>query len=169
VVALLVAAPRVPFLANVQVPWELLAVFGAFFLPSFALISGMMIAIGGVVPDHRQGQQIAGVLNIFFVLPMLLSAIIFINPDNPVLIILTFFPTTAMVTILLRWGMTIIPFWQFAGSWLLLMATAGLSVWGAARIFRLGMLRYGQALNLREVLTGLRARRSQPTEGDRHA
>ena len=169
VVALLIAAPRVPFLANAQVPWGLLAIFGAFFLPSFALVSGMMIAIGGVVPDHRQGQQIAGVLNIFFVLPMLLSALIFINPDNPVIVILTFFPTTAMVTILLRWGMTIIPFWQLAGSWLLLVAVSGLSVWGAARIFRLGMLRYGQALNLREVLAGLRARRSRSAKGDRHA
>jgi ABC-2 type transport system permease protein len=159
--ALLIAAPHVPFLGNLQVPWGLLAVFGLYFLPSFALVSGLMIAIGGAVADHRQGQQIAGILNMFFVLPMLLSAIVFINPDSPVLVVLTLFPTTAMLTIMLRWGMTILPFWQLAGSWLLLVAAAGLSVWAAARIFRLGMLRYGQGLGLREALAGLRARRGR--------
>jgi len=117
-----------------------------------------MIAIGGAVTDHRQGQQIAGVLNMLFVLPMLFSALVFINPDGPVLVGLTLFPTSAMVTIMLRWGMTIIPFWQLAASWVLLTAAAGLSIWASARIFRLGMLRYGQALNLREALAGLRLR-----------
>ncbi len=166
--ALLVAAPRVEFLSNVQVPWGLLAILALFFLPSFALASGMMIAVGGAVSDHRQGQQIAGVLNMLFVLPMLLAAIIFVNPDSPVLVVLTFFPTTALVTILMRWGMTVIPFWHLAISWLLLLAAAGLSVWAAARIYRLGMLRYGQSLTLREVVAGLRARavRGRRREGE---
>jgi ABC-2 type transport system permease protein len=159
--ALLVAAPQVPILANFQVPWGLVAIFGLYLLPAFALVCGMMIAVGGIVPDHRQGQQVAGVLNMLFTLPALLSALVFINPDSPVLVVLTFFPTTAMLTIMLRWGLTIIPLWQLAVSWLLLAATAGLSVWGAARIFRLGMLRYGQALNLRETLAGLRLRRGR--------
>lgn len=161
VVAILIAAPFVPFLQNVQVPWGLVVVFALFFLPSFTLINGMIIAIGGAVPDHRQGQQISGILNMLFVLPMLLSAIVFVDPDSPVLVALTFFPTTSMLTIVLRWGMTVIPFWHLAVSWVLLTAAAGLSVWAAARIFRQGMLRYGQALNLREVLAGLRARRGQ--------
>lgn len=163
VIALLVVASQMPSLTNLQVPWELLAVFGLYFFPSFALISGMMIAIGSAVSDHHQGQQISGILNMLFVLPLLLSAIVFINPDSPALVGLTFFPTTSMLTIMLRWGMTIIPFWQLAVSWLLLVITAGLSIWAAARIFRLGILRYGQALSLREVLAGLRLRRSRST------
>jgi ABC-2 type transport system permease protein len=158
--ALLIAAPFVSFLGNLQVPWPLLVLFVLFFLPSFALVSGMMIAIGGAVTDLRQGQQIAGILNMLFVLPMLLSALVFINPDSPALVGMTLFPTTAMLMIMLRWGMTVIPPWQLAASWVLLMVTAGLSVWAAARIFRLGMLRYGQALNLREALAGLRSRRN---------
>lgn len=167
--ALLIAAPHVSFLAHMRVPWDLLAVFGLYFLPSFALVSGLMIAVGGAVPDHRQGQQIAGVLNMLFVLPMLFSALIFINPDSPLLVFLTFFPTAAMVTILMRWGTTIIPLWQLLASWLLLLVTAGLSVWAAARIFRLGMLRYGQGLNLREVLADLGARNKRTGRGESHA
>ncbi len=161
VIALLVVASQMPSLTNLQVPWELLAVFGLYFFPSFALISGMMIAIGSAVSDHRQGQQISGILNMLFILPVLLSPIVFINPDSPALVGATLFPTTSMLTIMLRWGMTIIPFWQLAVSWLLLVVTAGLSIWAAARIFRLGILRYGQALSLRETLAGLRLRRSR--------
>ncbi len=161
VIAMLVVASQMPSLRNLQVPWELLAVFGLYFFPSFALISGMMIAIGSAVSDHHQGQQISGILNMLFILPVLLSAIVFINPDSPALVGLTLFPTTSMLTIMLRWGMTIIPFWQLAVGWLLLVVTAGLSIWAAARIFRLGILRYGQALSLRETLAGLRLRRSR--------
>jgi ABC-2 type transport system permease protein len=168
--ALLIAGPLVPFLGNLQMPWGLVAVFLLYFLPSFGLVSGIMIAIGGAVADHRQGQQIAGILNMFFVVPMVFSAnLVFINPDNAGLVGLTLFPTSAMLTIMLRWGLTIIPLWQLVLSWVLLMVAAGLSVWAAARIFRLGMLRYGQELNLREALAGLRARKNRSEQGEEHA
>ncbi len=169
VVALLIAGPLVPFLGNLQVPWQMLVVALLYFLPSFALVSGLMLAIGGAVTDFRQGQQVSGVLNMLFVLPMLCSVLVFINPDNAALVGLTLFPTTSMVTILLRWGFTVIPLWQLVAGWVVLVASAGLSIWAAARIFRLGMLRYGQNLNLREALAGLRARKNLPGQGEDHA
>jgi len=167
--ALLIAGPLVPFLGSLQVPWGLVAVFLLYFLPSFGLVTGMMITLGGAVADLRQGQQIAGILNMFFVLPMLFSALVFINPDSAGLVGLTLFPTTSMVTIMFRWGFTIIPLWQLVVSWVLLVAAAGSSIWAAARIFRLGMLRYGQGLNVREALAGLRARNKRSEQEEKHA
>lgn len=163
--AVLIARPRLPFLSSLQIPWGLVAIFLLYFLPSFALITGMMITVGGAVGDHRQGQQIAGILNLLFVLPMWFSAIVFINPDHAGLVGLTLFPTTAMLTIMFRWGVTILPLWQLIVSWVLLVTVAGLSLWAAARIFRLGMLRYGQGLNVREALAGLRVRKNRSERG----
>jgi ABC-2 type transport system permease protein len=71
---------------------------------------------------------------------------------------LTLFPTTSFTTITLRWGVASIPEWQLIVSWLLLTASAGLMVWAAARIFRVGMLRYGQRLNLRGMLHAVRVK-----------
>jgi hypothetical protein len=47
--------------------------------------------------------------------------------------------------------------WQLVVSWLLLLACAVLSVWASARIFRMGMLRYGNSLDLKTAMAGLRA------------
>jgi len=72
------------------------------------------------------------------------------------MVALTIFPTTAFLMIVMRWGATVVPVWQLAASWVLLVATAGLSVWAAARIFRIGMLRYGQPLDLRAAWRAVR-------------
>lgn len=155
VVGVVIGARFIPQLQVVRVPWELLLVAVPYFLPSYALISSLMIAIGGVVTELRQGQQIAGLLNLFFVIPFFGLALLFINPDSPLLVALTIFPTTSLLMVLLRWSVTTIPLWQLLLSWTLTTGAAVFSIWAAARIFRFGMLRYGQRLSLREIGTAL--------------
>ncbi len=83
-------------------------------------------------------------------------AILIARPNGPLAIALTLFPTTAFITITMRWAFAVVPFWQLALSWLLLVATATLSIWAAARIFRMGMLRYGQRLSFDSVVAAVR-------------
>jgi ABC-2 type transport system permease protein len=115
-----------------------------------------MTAIGSSVTELRQGQQIAGLLNMIFIAPYFFIVFLFTNPDNAVFVLLTLFPTTSFVTVSLRWGATVIPMWQMILSWLLLVGSAVFAVWASARIFRTGMLHYGQDLRLRSVLGALR-------------
>lgn len=156
-VGLVVAAQFVQALRSFQVPWSLMFIVLIYFLPAYTLIAAMMTAVGGAVAETRQGQQVAGILNLLFILPMLLSGLVFSNPDSPVLLLFTLFPTTSFITVMLRWTTSVIPFWQLAASWILLVASAGLGMWASARIFRAGMLRYGQSLDLRAVLVALRS------------
>jgi len=149
VVGLVIAARFWPEVAAVRVPWGLLGVTALSFLPTYALVAGVMVAIGGMVTETQQGQQISGIANLLFLVPLFLIPLIFSQPDSPLMVALTIFPTTAFLMIVMRWGATVVPVWQLAVSWVLLVATAGLSVWAAARIFRIGMLRYGQPLDLR--------------------
>jgi ABC-2 type transport system permease protein len=74
------------------------------------------------------------------------------------MVALTLVPLTAFLTVVLRWSVTLVPWWQLAASWVLLVAAAGGSLWAAARILRAGMLRYGQRLSLRAIWAALRAR-----------
>lgn len=145
-----------PALRAVQTPWVLLLVALLYFLPSFALIGGMMIAIGSAASEMQQGQQIAGILNLLFMAPFFVLIVIFAQPDGPLAVAMTLFPTTAFLTVLIRWGLTALPWWQLASSWLLLVAAAAASVWMAARVYRAGMLHYGQRLSWPAVRAALR-------------
>jgi ABC-2 type transport system permease protein len=156
VVGLYVASPLVPELQHATVPWVYLALMALFFLPSYALISAIMVAVGAAVTDMQQGQQTAGLLNLLFVLPIFLLGFLFSNPGHPLLVAMTLFPTTAFLTVSVRWGLSSVPFWQLGLSWILLVAADVMMVWVAARIFRAGMLHYGQPLSLKSVVAAVR-------------
>lgn len=152
VFGLLVLAQYVVEIRDITFPWSILGVVGAFFLPAYALMAGMMTMIGGMVQDTKHGQQIAGIVNMLFTLPFFFITLIIAKPNHPIVIGLSLFPTTAFITMTMRWAITAVPVWQLVTSFFLLTLTAILSIWAAARIFRFGMLRYGQSLNLRQLL-----------------
>lgn len=157
IIIFLMFAPIIfPELQGLELPWDILLVFAFFFIPSFALIGGMMTAIGGAVSDLQEGQQIAGILNLLFTFPLFLSALVLAEPNSPLLVFLSFWPTTSFLMITLRWGLTIIPLWQIILSWLILVFSGILTVWAASRIFRIGMLRYGKRLSLKSVIEAIR-------------
>ena len=156
VIGLVVAARFFEPQRDIQVPWDFVLVSLVYFLPSFVLMAGMMVAIGSTVTEAREGQQVAGILNMFFTFPYFLTVLMFTNPDGHIPVFLTLFPTTAYITIAMRWGMTMIPAWQLAASLLVLVGSAIFAIWSAARIFRVGMLNYGQRFRLPAVITAIR-------------
>jgi ABC-2 type transport system permease protein len=156
VVAIKIATPYVAELQGVTVPWAYLGLMALFFFPAYGLISSILLAIGSTVTEVQQGQQIGGLLNLFFMLPILLLPVLFQDPGHPLMVAFTLFPTTSFLTISLRWGFGSIPAWQLVVSWFLLTATTLFMVWAAARIFRAGMLRYGQPLTLKGMIAAVR-------------
>jgi ABC-2 type transport system permease protein len=129
-----------------------------FFVPSYVLAAGIIVALGSVVTDFQQGQQISGVLITFFLLPLYLLALVFGNPNSPVLVVFSLFPTTSFSMVAFRWGATAIPFWQLAVGWVLLVLSASAAAVIAPRVFRRGMLRFGKHMSLRGVMEAARAK-----------
>ena len=158
VIAVVIAAARVPELQEVSMPWDYLAVMALFFFPAYALLAALMVAVGSAVTEFQQGQQVAAILNLVFLIPMFLLPFFFNDPSQPLVVFLTLFPPTAFLTVSLRWGLGTIPLWQLALSWTLLCGAAIFTIWAAARIFRVGMLRYGQPLSLNAALAAVRGR-----------
>jgi ABC-2 type transport system permease protein len=157
-IALGVASSYFEFIQDFRPPWSMVLVILLFFVPSFVLIAGLMTAIGSSVTETRQGQQIAGILNLLFVAPYFITSMAIANPNSPLMVGMTLFPTTALVTISLRWGFTTIPLWQLVASWLLLSTTAVFAIWASSRIFRIGMLMYGQPMNMKSIFAAVRSR-----------
>lgn len=146
---LTIAAQQVDFMAGLRVPWPALGMAALYFLPTFALVAGLMIAIGSIVAEVEHGQQVASLINLLVLAPLFFMPILLEQPGSPLSVALTLFPATSFFSVILRWSIDTVPIWQIAVSWVLLIVAAGLSVWAAARIFRAGMLRYGQPLSLR--------------------
>ena len=145
-------------LGGIAVSWGLIGVLAAFFVPLFVLAVALVVILGVVVADARQGQQLVGAVNVFFLLPLFFSPLLGSDPDGPLMVFLTLFPTTSLLTIAVRWGATIIPLWQIIVSWVILVACAGSGFWIAPRVFRQGMLRYGKRMSLQGVVAAVRTR-----------
>ncbi len=165
VLVAVVGAHFEPSLGVLQVPWDSITISLLFFLPTFALVAGLMTIVGGSVTELQQGQQVASIINMLFVFPTFLTAVFIAAPNSPLVVGLMMFPTTAFLTVVLRWSMTAIPLWQLALSWVILSAAAVGSFWAAARVFRMGMLRYGQRMSLPGVIAALRGCYAPTNEG----
>ena len=127
------AAIFVDSLATLQISWSLILLLVAYFVPLFTLASTLMIMLGVAVSDTRQGQQIAGAFSFLFLLPLFFSPLLGSNPDGPLMVVLTLFPTTSLLTVAMRWAATLVPVWQVVASWLILAGCAGAGLWAHAQ------------------------------------
>jgi ABC-2 type transport system permease protein len=162
VIGMTIAAGQVDFLANAIIKWDVILVVLLYFIPTYALVAGIMITLGSMVSELQYAQQISGLINLLFIFPLFVLIVVFTHPNSPLIVALTLFPTTTMMMIAMRWGVAPIPVWQLGVSMALLVAAALFSIWVAARVFRAGMLRYGQPINLAGMIGMLKVR---PGEG----
>jgi ABC-2 type transport system permease protein len=109
-----------------------------------------------MVIEVSQGQQLAGQLNLLFMMPWFFTPLFLAGAQSPLILAFTFIPFTSFLTVIMRWSLGTVPFWQLSVSWLLLVSSAVFSLWLATRVFRLGMLRYGKRLSLKSVWNAIR-------------
>jgi len=150
-IALSVGGRFWPILQEVALPVDYILVLIIIMLPSFVMVAAIMAAIGATMTEIQEAQQVSGLISLSTTVPFYLSTSIMMNPNGPVAMVLSFFPITAPLTLLMRMGFTVIPVWQIVVNIIILVLFAGLSIWFAGRAFRMGMLRYGKKLTLKEV------------------
>ncbi len=143
---------RFEWLAGVRLTADGLVTLVLIFLPGYLLIAALMATIGATVTEAREGQQITGLITLPVMIPYWLFGQIMLNPNSPLAVALSFFPLTAPVALSMRTAFAVVPAWQMVLGIALLSLSAAGSLWLAARAFRIGMLRYGQRLSLRELV-----------------
>jgi ABC-2 type transport system permease protein len=136
---------------KIELPYLLLIT--ATFLPAFVMISAAMGAIGATATEGREAQQIAGWFTIPIMIPYWFITTIMFNPNGPLSVGMSLFPLTAPIALPLRAMFTTVPAWQIIVVIAMLVALAAFSLWLSARIFRLGMLRFGKRVRLREAFS----------------
>jgi ABC-2 type transport system permease protein len=139
-------------LQNVTVDLRLVGLMALVAVPTLVMISALMTAVGATVTEVQEGQQVTGLFIIPIVLPLWLLQVILERPDSPLAVALTLIPPCSVITTSVRLGFTSVPGWQIAVGSAIATVGALVSLWLAARAFRLGMLQYGKALNWRHLL-----------------
>lgn len=156
VVALAVAGVRLPFLREVNIQPGFIAVALIMFVLNYLLLGAIMVAIGAAVTDVKQAQTFASPFVMLAVAPEFFIPVLLFNPNGIIAVILSLFPLTSPLAMVLRYGITQIPAWQIAASLGLMALAAAGAFWLAGRIFRMGMLRIGQRLSLSEMAAAIR-------------
>lgn len=141
----------VKFLQGIQLSGQTVLVLIFVMLPSFVLVSGLMAMIGATVSESREGQQMTGLVAMPVWIPYALFVVFMNTPNSPLAMAMSWIPMTAPMTMLVRDGLTVLPWWDIAASSAIQILSAGLVIWLAGKAFRAGMLRYGKRLSLREI------------------
>jgi len=142
-----------PDLNTGQIDVGFLLITVAVFIPAFVMIAAMMAALGATTTETREAQQIAGLFTLPMVIPFWFLQVLMEKPNSLISIIMSIFPFTAPVSLPIRAAFSNIPVWQTVLTVLLLVLFAIAALWLAGRSFRLGMLRYGKKLSLKEILS----------------
>ena len=143
-----------PILQDFSLSPDYITVMLLIMLPSFVMVGAVMAAIGSTMTEMREAQQISGMFSLPFMIPFYVSSAIVMNPNGPLAMVLSYFPLTAPITILMRMSFTVVPAWQIAINIATLVIFAIFAIWFATKAFRLGMLQYGKKLSFKEVLNG---------------
>ncbi|MFC1875160.1 ABC transporter permease [Chloroflexota bacterium] len=143
-------------LSSLQIPTDFLLISLVYFILGYFLFAIITAGAGSIGATAREGQQLSIIFTMTAVAPLWFTALIMNSPNNVVAQLLTLFPLTAPVTVMLRMGMTDIPVWQFAVSIGLMIATIiGLLVL-VAKVFRTFLLMHGKTPRLGEIVRYLR-------------
>ncbi|SHG81588.1 ABC transporter permease [Chryseobacterium vrystaatense] len=130
-------------------------VFIVFFLLGYIFYSSIYAAIGSAVDNETETQQ----FTLFAILPLTLgmygSFSLMNNPDGPLGFWLSIIPFTSPVAMIARIPFGV-PAWQIALSIALLLGTTIFMIFLAGKIYRVGILMYGNKATLKEIWKWIR-------------
>ena len=139
-------------IGSLQVPPEFLILVVIYFILGYLLMAVLMAGVGSISPTAREGQQMSAIFTLPVVIPIYFMGLIMEHPENVAVKILTFFPITAPITVIVRSGLSEIPLWELLVSISILI----LSIWGlfilTTKLFRTYLLMYGKRPDLREII-----------------
>jgi ABC-2 type transport system permease protein len=134
---------------NITATTVLLALL--FFVLGYLLFATLMAVAGSLGTTQRESQQIAGIFSMVAAIPWMAIGFVMTDPNSIVAVVLSFFPLTAPVMMLLRLGFGTVPTGQIAISLALLVAAIIFSLWAGAKIFRVGLLMYGKRPGIKDL------------------
>ncbi|MDR1345404.1 MAG: ABC transporter permease [Bacteroidales bacterium] len=133
----------------------LLLCFLFYFLIGYLLYSALFAAVGSAADNETESQQFILPVTIPLILTISLIFPISETPNGALAWWLSMIPFTSPVAMLIRIPSGV-PLWELLCSMALLLGSFFLVIWGAAKIYRTGILMYGKKITYRELWKWLR-------------
>ena len=113
-----------------------------FTIGGFLLYASLYAAIGASVDQAQDAQQLTTVVTLPIIVSFIVTMIIMKDPNSPIVFWCSLIPFTSPIVMVARIPSGI-PIWEIATSLVLLYATFVVCVWGAAKIYKIGIFMHG--------------------------
>lgn len=127
-----------------------------YYLLGYLVYGGLMAGIGATMNSTRESSVLTMLISIPILVPFLMLFVIIDKPDGWVALLLSIFPYSASITMIIRLTIMDVPWWQIALSLLLLAGSVVFSIKAAAKLFHTTIMLRGKKFKIREVWKILR-------------
>jgi ABC-2 type transport system permease protein len=132
---------------------DLIIWFFVFLVLAVFMYGSMFMAVGAAAGDMKETQALQMPIMIVFTLPMLLLGAVLRDPSGPIAQWGSFIPFSAPMLMMARMaGPSGVPWWQALAAAAGVVATTLICVWGAGRIFRVGLLLQGKGVKFADLM-----------------
>ena len=147
---------QIPDAGRLAIEPGLLALVIAFYLTGYLVFAVTMAGIGAATTSVKEAAQISTIVTLPIMVPVWFLPMLLENPDGGVARGLSFIPFTAPVTMMVRLAASDVQLSDVVASLAVLLLTGVALLWISARVFRAGLLMYGQRMSLGGVFAALR-------------
>ena len=152
---IIVLTPASSLFQGINLFWILIFAIPYFGL-GYLLFAASMACVAAPASTMRDAQQGATVFTFISILPLILLSYITMAPNSIIAKILSFIPYTSSVTMLVRISLVKVPTYEIFASLIILLISVILMTRLSAKIFRAGILMYGQKVRLQDLFRYLR-------------
>jgi ABC-2 type transport system permease protein len=122
------------------------------FATSFLMFTGILMTLGAAMPTAKEAGSFYGAIMALIFGPLYAAPLFISSPDSIVVQVLSYFPLTSPIPLLLRNAVGNLPLVSALIAVGILIITTIFVISIGVRIFRFGALEYSRKLSLKEVL-----------------
>jgi ABC-2 type transport system permease protein len=144
------------FFSAMQISPNLLGLAVVYFILGYLVFAVLSTGVAAVSSSVREAQTLASIFTLWTIAPFWLLSLIMEFPYSPAWVVLSIFPFSSPVMVILRLGLTGVPAWQLGTS----IAVLVLCIFGglvlSSKLLRTYVLMYGKRPTFGEVIRNLR-------------
>lgn len=139
-----------------DIPAEVLAAFAVFGIGGFLFYAFLYGAVGALVSKTEDINKSSGTVQMIIMIVYFAVLFQLQNPDGIIMKVCSFLPVSSYSAMFVRIGMGTVALWEVIVSAVILFISTYLVGWLAAKIYRMGTLRYGNPIKFTKALKDMK-------------
>jgi ABC-2 type transport system permease protein len=138
------------------VSFQSLGLLVPYFIFGYLFYAAIFVVVGSPLSSEQEAQQLTGWLVLLLMLPFVFAISAVMDPNAPIVRILSFIPFLTPSFMALRIPIMMPPAWEIGVTLGILILSTIFMMWLAGKIFRIAILSYGKRPSVREILMWVR-------------